>query len=275
MALRAGGATAGSETVQWLLGSQNADGGFGVARASASDSDMTGAALQALATVGRRDSQAAARAVDWLQRNQNDDGGFGQFRGRPSNSQSTAYAVQGLLAARDGGAAVSRARNYLGGLQRADGSVAYSSSSNQTPVWVTAQALMAFAGKPLPIATAPRKKRPRASAADRGGSGGAEAGGTSAGGKGGSSKADESGATPGGAGAITAEGSIADPTGAPPGAEPEGTTADALLEDTASTGAAARVEPVPVWAGILAGLGLLGLLWLLHRFVLPRRADLG
>jgi hypothetical protein len=275
MALRAGGASAGSDTVQWLLGSQNADGGFGVARASASDSDMTGAALQALATVGRRDSQAAARAVDWLQRNQNDDGGFGQFRGRPSNSQSTAYAVQGLLAARDGGAAVSRARSYLGGLQRADGSVAYSSSSNQTPVWVTAQALMAFTGKPLPIATAPRKKRPRASAADRGGSGGAEAGGTSAGGKGGSSKADESSATPGGAGAIAAEGSMADPTGAPPGAEPEGTTAEALLEDTASTGAAANVEPVPVWAGILAGLGLLGLLWLLHRFVLPRRADLG
>jgi hypothetical protein len=30
---------------------------------------------------------------------------------------------------------------------------------------------------------------------------------------------------------------------------------------------------VPLWAGILAGLILLGLLWVLHKFVLPRRAD--
>jgi hypothetical protein len=30
-----------------------------------------------------------------------------------------------------------------------------------------------------------------------------------------------------------------------------------------------------VWAAILAALGLIALVWLLHRFVLPRRADLG
>ena len=34
MALRASGVSAGSATVRWLVGSQNADGGFGVARAS-------------------------------------------------------------------------------------------------------------------------------------------------------------------------------------------------------------------------------------------------
>ena len=60
MALRASGASAGSATVRWLVGSQNGDGGFGVARASSSDSDMTGAALQALATVGRAHGGAAA-----------------------------------------------------------------------------------------------------------------------------------------------------------------------------------------------------------------------
>jgi hypothetical protein len=32
---------------------------------------------------------------------------------------------------------------------------------------------------------------------------------------------------------------------------------------------------VPVWAGVLAALGLLALLGALHRFVLPRRAELG
>jgi hypothetical protein len=274
LALRAHGASAGSSTVRWLIESQNADGGYGVARASASDSDMTGAALQALATVGRRNSATAVRAVDWLQRNQNDDGGFGQFRGRPSNSQSTSYAVQGLLAARGGGATVSRARSYLAGLQRSDGSVAYSSSSTQTPVWVTAQALMAFEGQPLPIPTAPRKKRASAGAAAGDGSGGAKAGGGSD--KGGGSKAGAGGAGAGGAGAaIAADGSIADPTAAAPGAEPEGTTAETLLEGAANRAAADKVEPVPVWAGILAAIGLLALLWLLRRFVLPRRADLG
>ena len=111
MALRASGASAGSSTVQWLVGSQNGDGGFGVARSSSSDSDMTGAALQALATVGRAQSATAQGAVSWLRANQNGDGGFGQFKGRDSNSQSTSYASPG--AARGGRRrrhAVSRAR---------------------------------------------------------------------------------------------------------------------------------------------------------------------
>ena len=67
---------------------------------------MTGAALQALATVGRAHGGAAQRAVSWLRANQNDDGGFGQFKGRDSNAQSTSYALQGLLAAGAGGGTV-------------------------------------------------------------------------------------------------------------------------------------------------------------------------
>jgi hypothetical protein len=162
LALRASGVSAGRATVRWLVSSQNSDGGFGVAPASSSDSDMTGATLQALAAVGRKSSPAARRAVAWLRTNQNDDGGFGQFRGRSSNAQSTAYAVQGLVAANAGGAALTRALAYLRGLQRRDGSVAYSPSSGQTPVWVTAQALMALERQPLPLAVVPREqKRPK------------------------------------------------------------------------------------------------------------------
>jgi prenyltransferase beta subunit len=161
LALRAAGVPAGSATVRWLVSAQNADGGFGVAPASSSDSDMTGATLQALAAVGRARGGAAGRAVAWLRANQNDDGGFGQFRGRSSNAQSTAYAVQGLVAAGAGGPVLSRALAYIRGLQRRDGSVAYSSTSRQTPVWVTAQALMAFERKPLPLAPVPREERKR------------------------------------------------------------------------------------------------------------------
>ena len=159
LALRAAGEPAGKPTVRWLLGSQNADGGFGVARSSASDSDMTGAALQALAVVGRAGSPAARRAVAYLRENQGSDGGFGQMAGRSSNAQSTAYAVQGLLAVRASAAPVSRALAYLTRLQRRDGSIAYSSTSSQTPVWVTAQALAALRREPLPIAAVPRAPR--------------------------------------------------------------------------------------------------------------------
>jgi hypothetical protein len=241
---------------------------------------MTGAVLQALATVGRGGSPAARRAADWLRKNQNGDGGFGQFKGRASNAQSTAYAAQGLLAVGGGGRTVSRARTYLTGLQRGDGSIAYSSSSNQTPVWVTAQALMALEGKPLPLATVPRKHRTSAgaSAEKDGAKGGAKAGG---GGKG------QAGASTDGGGAAAAvagdpAGSVAG-VGAAGGAagtgeatpEAEGTTAATLAQKKATQGATKGPEPVPVWAGILAALGLIALLWVLHRYVLPRRADVG
>ncbi|MET0809552.1 MAG: prenyltransferase/squalene oxidase repeat-containing protein [Thermoleophilaceae bacterium] len=278
MALRAGGAPAGGSTIRWLVQSQNSDGGFGVARSSASDADMTGAALQALATVGRRGGATAKRAATWLVNNQNGDGGFGQFKGRPSNAQSTAYAVQGLIAAGAGSGAVSRARGYLAGLQRGDGSIAYSSSSSQTPVWVTAQALMALQGKALPIATAPRSKKNRAKASAKptsggggvkaaggGGKGGGSASGTGAGAVAGDVAAGEAGIGAAGDAAATGE--------AVP--EAEGTTAGALAANVAKQGAAESPKPVPVWAGIVAALGLAALLYLLHRFVLPRRADVG
>jgi len=274
LALRAGGVSAGGSTADWLAEAQNSDGGFGVARSSASDADMTGAALQALAAVGRGGRPVVKRAVGWLVDNQNGDGGFGQFKGRASNAQSTSYAVQGLLAAGAGGGAVSRAQSYLVHRQRADGSVAYSSSSGQTPVWVTAQALMALQGKPLPLATVPRRKRARADASAAAGDGGAkDGGGTSKGGgaKGGGGAAAGSGAAGGaGAGAVGSATATGDPA-----AEPEGTTATTLAQKAAARSATESPEPVPVWAGILAGLVLIALLWLLHRFVLPRRADVG
>ena len=270
MALRASGAPAGAATIRWLVASQNDDGGFGLARASASDSDMTGAALQALAAVGRGGGGAAQRAVSWLRANQNGDGGFGQFKGRDSNAQSTAYAIQGLLAAGGGGATASRARAYLVRLQRGNGSVAYSSTSTQTPVWVTAQALMALSGKPLPLAPVARSERPRARAAGDG-----DGGGASAPGGGGKSKEGKgAGAAAGGAGSAAAGGAAAGAVGAaaPAGTEPAPTNPEATtaLEAAAKSGAT-NPKPVPVWAGLLAAAALLALLWVLHRYVLPGR----
>ena len=169
LALRSAGEPAGGATIRWLVGSQNDDGGYGVARSSSSDSDMTGAALQALAVVGRAKSGAARRAVGYLRASQAAGGGIAQMTGRSPNSQSTSYAVQGLLAVGAGGPVVSRALTYLTRLQRSDGSIAYSATSSQTPVWVTGQALAALERAPLPIAPVaraePPKRKPKAAVA--------------------------------------------------------------------------------------------------------------
>ena len=150
LALRAAGVAPSRRTIAWLVRQQNDDGGFGFALGAASDVDDTGSALEALAGspgAGR----ARGRAVAFVRGQQNRDGGFPAGAGGDSNAQSTAWAAQGLLAAGESGATVSRALAYLRALSAGDGHVRYSRDADQTPVWVTAQALMALAGKPLPI----------------------------------------------------------------------------------------------------------------------------
>jgi prenyltransferase beta subunit len=161
-ALRVAGSTADNQLVnsagRWLAAQQNHDGGFGFAgRGASEDVDDTAAALQG--AIDARSSASVRRAVAYLRHAQNPDGGFPQRPGGPSNAQSTAWAVQGLSAAGVNVNTVKRARSrspigYLQSLAAPDGSVRYSRTSAQTPVWVTAEALTALAGKPFPIAPA-------------------------------------------------------------------------------------------------------------------------
>jgi energy-coupling factor transport system substrate-specific component len=165
-ALRAAGYPAGDSVVhaagRWLVRQANADGGFGFGpRGGASDIDDTAAALQAVVDAGVRTGSVVTRAAAFLLHAQNLDGGYPQERGGESNGQSTAWAIQGLIAAGRNADAVRRAgsrspRGYLESLIAPDGSVRYSRTGAQTPVWVTAQALTALAGKPFPIAPPPR-----------------------------------------------------------------------------------------------------------------------
>jgi energy-coupling factor transport system substrate-specific component len=142
----------------WIERQQNADGGFGFgAHGSRSDVDDTGAALQALAVAGARNRGVLGRAVAYLTRSQGADGGFPQQYGGESNAQSTAWAVQGLIAAGVSPGSVRRKGSrspvaYLESLLAPDGSIRYSRTSAQTPAWVTAQALIALAGKTFPVA---------------------------------------------------------------------------------------------------------------------------
>jgi hypothetical protein len=161
-ALRAVGHSAGfaaiHEAAGWIEQQQNADGGFGFGvRGSSSDVDDTAAALQGLADAGARNARILKAAAGFLTRSQNLDGGYPQQPGGESNAQSTAWAVQGLIAAgRDPGSVHRRgSRSPLGYLQTllsADGSIRYSRTGTQTPVWVTAQVLIALAGKTFPVA---------------------------------------------------------------------------------------------------------------------------
>jgi prenyltransferase beta subunit len=167
LALRAAGERAGDTVVRgaarWLARQQDGDGGFGFAtRGEGSDVDDTAAVVQALAAAGVR-GRTLARAATYLVRAQNPDGGFPQQSAGASNAQSTAWAIQGLTAAGRNASRLTRDGSrsplaYLQSLLAPDGSVRYSRTGSQTPVWVTAQALTGLAARPLPIA-APAQPR--------------------------------------------------------------------------------------------------------------------
>jgi energy-coupling factor transport system substrate-specific component len=163
LALRAVGHSSSYPAIRdaagWIERQQNHDGGFGFGeQGSPSDVDDTGAALQALAAAGARNASLLGAGADYLIRSQNLDGGFPQQYGGESNAQSTAWAIQGLLAAGQGGRVpIIRRRGsrspegYLESLLAPGGSIRYSRTSAQTPVWVTAQALIALSGKTFPV----------------------------------------------------------------------------------------------------------------------------
>ncbi len=160
-ALRAAGRSASEPAVRaagaWIARQQDADGGFNFeARGGASDVDDTAAALQALVAAGIRSGAGVAHAVAFLLHAQNLDGGFPEQPGGESNAQSTSWAVQGLTATGRNVEAIRRfgSRSPLGYLQSLvapNGSVRYSRTSTETPVWVTAEALTALARAPFPI----------------------------------------------------------------------------------------------------------------------------
>ncbi|HYM44969.1 MAG TPA: prenyltransferase/squalene oxidase repeat-containing protein [Solirubrobacteraceae bacterium] len=160
-ALRAVGHSSGFPAIRkaagWIERQQNGDGGFGFgARGSGSDVDDTGAALQALADAGARNARMLGAAAGYLIRSQNLDGGLPQRYGEASNAQSTAWAAQGLIAAGlDAGSVRRRGSRspigYLESLVTFGGSVRYSRTSAQTPVWVTSQVMVALAGRIFPV----------------------------------------------------------------------------------------------------------------------------
>jgi hypothetical protein len=164
MALRAAGATGSlGATMSWLGKVQNGDGGWGDIPGSVSTADGTAAVMQAMPG-----SKLAQEGLTYLRRHQRRTGGFVTGGNGAVNAQSTAWGVQGMLAVgadpasiRTGG---NSALDYLDARLAADGHYSYSAESDQTPVWVTGQALAAAAGHPFPIPFVAREPEPKASA---------------------------------------------------------------------------------------------------------------
>jgi prenyltransferase beta subunit len=159
IALREAGATGGlDKTLSWLAKVQNDDGGWGDVPGSPSTADGTGAVMQAMPG-----SKAADRGLSYLRKAQRASGGFPLGGSGGVNSQSTGWAVQGILAVGAKADSVRRDGNspydYLASRQASDGHYRYSSSSDQTPVWVTAQVLVVVAGKSFPL-TPPKRATP-------------------------------------------------------------------------------------------------------------------
>lgn len=159
LALRAAGHRAGiGPGASWLASAQNGDGGWGFGAGQPSDPDSTGAALQGVALAGLDGS--LQHGVGYLRRSQRREGGWGLNGTGVTNSQSTAWAIQGLVAAGVPPRSVTRGGHsglaYLRARRRADGVYKYSASSDQTPVWVTSQALLAVSREALPVEPVPR-----------------------------------------------------------------------------------------------------------------------
>lgn len=162
IALRDVGATGGlTKSLDWLHKVQNDDGGWGDVPGSPSTADGTGAVMQALSP----DSKAVHHGITFLRQAQRPGGGFPLGGNGFINTQSTAWAIQGILAAggnpgsyRRGGAS---AYDYLAKQQEEDGSFRYSGSSDQTPVWVTGQVVIAASAKYFPLAAPAREPKPK------------------------------------------------------------------------------------------------------------------
>ena len=163
LAMRAAGADPRSlrRPARWLRRAQRPDGGWGIQPDAPSEADSTGAALQGLVAAGSRGA-ATARGADWLRKAQRGGGGWALGSSGVVNSQSAAWAVQGLVAAGGGDRAVTRGIAYMERLRAPDGHYRYSSSSDQTPIWVTAQALVAVERRAFPIPAVARASRGRA-----------------------------------------------------------------------------------------------------------------
>lgn len=152
--LSRGGTKPSAAMVDYLIGQQHSDGGFGYG-AGASDPDYTALALMALSprivTSTAATRSAVARAIQWAKDAQTTSGYWKNY----SPIDST-----GLLgsALKLNGVNTSKALAWLGSKQLSSGGFANSLSGKKANRLATAEALYLITGKSLATVSAPLKK---------------------------------------------------------------------------------------------------------------------
>ncbi|SHI50338.1 Prenyltransferase, beta subunit [Dethiosulfatibacter aminovorans DSM 17477] len=145
---------------EWLVASQNDDGGFGWLVGGESDTDDTGIAISTLVLLGEdRDSAVIQDALDYIKSRQENDGGISasDMMGNDSNSASDAWSMQGLIAAGedyDGSywtVGNENVKTHLMSLQASDGSFDWKDGVSSSPVKMTAYVIAALSEKPYPV----------------------------------------------------------------------------------------------------------------------------
>lgn len=155
---------------EWVIEQQNTDGSWSwQVKGGPGESDMTGAAIEALNAAGMPNTEAQRKAIAYLHEVQKPDGGFPEFPSEAeSNSGSTAWATQGIWAAGENPEAQAWIQkssgrgplDYLESMQQPDGHIRYRAGEELNGVWMTAYAGPAYAGQPLPVPPPPRNSNP-------------------------------------------------------------------------------------------------------------------
>ena len=142
--------------IDWLMGCQNADGGYPMPKGTPSLSFSTGWIIRALLTYGVAPTTPFVQdAVEYLLATQKTSGGFAPVPPAPEDPEVTAYVIMGLSKLEDKKLVVARAIDYLGKAQQPDGAFIsgfpvqfnkVAKKNTQTTCWV-AWAISAAMGK--------------------------------------------------------------------------------------------------------------------------------
>ncbi len=112
------------KAMDWLMGCQNPDGGYGMPKGSPSLAISTAWTVRALVLAGiKPDTSFVSDAVDWLIKAQRPSGGFAMLHDKaPEDPEVTAYTIMALSKLKDKNEIIKKAAEYLAKVQHEDGS---------------------------------------------------------------------------------------------------------------------------------------------------------
>jgi prenyltransferase beta subunit len=108
--------------MDWLMGCQNADGGYGMPKGTPSMALGTAWTVRALRAYGVAPASPFVQdAIEWILKVQKPTGGFSMVPPAPEDPEITAYVIMGLNGLTERREVLAKAADYLGKAQQADG----------------------------------------------------------------------------------------------------------------------------------------------------------